>query len=143
MVANVNKAFTSLEQSKQLMKLGIGISAADMHYWETDVETFGKQSKQLNTPDIGFDSNFYYGTDNGKIYHYIPAWSLAALLSILHNKAKVIPSLSGGGYKAGKYTSDWCLDYEFENGDYQRTFADSPVDACYNMIVRLQDLNLL
>jgi hypothetical protein len=73
----------------------------------------------------------------------LPCWSLAALLNILHNKAKDIPSLSGGGYKAGKYTSDWCLDYEFENGDYQIVFADNPVDACYNMIVRLQDLNLL
>ena len=92
MVANVNKAFTSLEQSKQLMKLGIGISAADMHYWETDVETFGKQSKQLNTPDIGFDSNFYYGTDNGKIYHYIPAWSLDALLTIIAKQNFTIKS---------------------------------------------------
>ena len=70
-------------------------------------------------------------------------WSLAALLNILHNKTKDIPSLSGGNYKDGKYTSDWCLDYEFENGDYKRTFSDNPVDACYDMIIKLNELNLL
>jgi len=65
------------------------------------------------------------------------------LLNILHSKAKDIPSLSGGGYKDGKYISDWCLDYEFENGDYQKTFADNPTDACYEMILKLHELNLL
>jgi hypothetical protein len=46
-------------------------------------------------------------------------------------------------YKAGKYTSDWCLDYEFENGDYKTTFADNPVDACVAMIIKLYELDWL
>jgi hypothetical protein len=129
MVANVNKAFTDLEQSKKLAEI-LPLDSADMCYIQ-------------NKPKIGFLQKEYEEFGDSILQDYFPCWSLAALLNILHNKAKVIPSLSGGCYKAGKYTSDWCLDYEFENGDYQRTFADNPVDACYNMIVRLQDLNLL
>jgi hypothetical protein len=125
------KSYSDFQQSKVLSKI-LSDDSADMRYHTIS------QYNQYPCDEIVYTVEF--GKASGKD---IPCWSLAALLNILHNKAKDIPSLSGGGYKAGKYTSDWCLDYEFENGDYQIVFADNPVDACYNMIVRLQDLNLL
>lgn len=131
------KICTSLKQSKQLMKLGIGISTADMHYWETYVETFGKESKQSNTPNIGFDSNFYYGTDNGKIYHYIPSWSLASLLEIIPGS-----ELSKSVDDIGKWEASAWKDPDLELLMRVEGF-DSPIDARYDMILKLRELKIL
>ena len=101
------KAYTDIEQSKKLVEI-LPLESADMIY--------------VHTIDIGGD--WHYDIDfrnNQPLFEDdICVWSLAALLDILHSKVKDIPSLSGGGYKDGKYFSDWCLDYEFENGDYQK-----------------------
>lgn len=82
---NMNKICTDIKQSKELIELGLDVNTADMYYmyrhWEIDENTFGSQSDA----SIGFDSVFYYGADNGKTYHYIPAWSLTALLDIIPN----------------------------------------------------------
>lgn len=79
----MNKICTSIEQSKKLIGLGLDANTADMFYmyrhWEIDENTIGSQSDA----SIGFDSDFYYGADNGKTYHYIPAWSLTALMNLL------------------------------------------------------------
>ena len=123
------KSYTDYPQSKVLSKI-LSYESADMYYSKRD-------TIYADTLYDSCDSQFFY------FRGYTPCWSLAALLNILHNKTKDIPSLSGGGYKAGKYTSDWCLDYEFENGDYKTTFADNPVDACYNMIIKLNELKML
>lgn len=129
------KFHTDLEQSKVLAKI-LPLESADIH-WSKDFD--GSWFVDLTEYTSVKIPKYVDKVEE----HLLPCWSLAALLSILHNKTKDIPSLSGGGYKDGKYTSDWCLDYEFENGDYQTTFADNPVDACYNMIIKLNELNLL
>lgn len=125
------KSYSDFQQSKVLSKI-LSDDSADMRYHTIS------QYNQYPCDEIVYTVEF--GKASGKD---IPCWSLAALLNILHNKAKDIPSLSGGGYKAGKYTSDWCLDYEFENGDYKTTFADNPVDACYEMILKLHEKKIL
>ena len=124
------KSYSDLEQSKVLAKI-LPLESADMYYDRGGLPSF--IDKYVTHESI----------KNDKYQHLIPCWSLAALLNILHSKAKDIPSLSGGGYKDGEYISDWCLDYEFENGDYQKTFADNPVDVCVAMIEKLHELNLL
>ena len=126
------KSYTDIEQSRKLAEI-LPLESADMCYIQ-DLLAGGKYGEYR--PYIG---NIIpaYGQDK------IKCWSLAALLNILHSKTKNIPSLSGGGYKDGKYTLDWCLDYEFDDGDYQKTFADNPVDACVAMIERLHELNML
>jgi hypothetical protein len=79
----MNKICTDIKQSRKLIELGIDINTADMCYmyrhWEIDENTVGAQSDA----HIGFDSDVYYGADNGKTYHYIPAWSLSALMNLL------------------------------------------------------------
>ena len=120
------KAYTDLEQSKKLAEI-LPLESADYHYITQ------KEKSYFYPYSLSSDAIKDYDEE----IKYIPCWSLAALLNILHSKAKDIPSLSGGGYKDGKYISDWCLDYEFENGDYQKTFASNSIDACYKMIIRL------
>lgn len=128
---NINKrykSFTSLEQSKKLAKI-LPIESADMFLALNG--TIPVMSKYIDGGLVTADNTA------------IPCWSLAALLNILHFRQDDIPSLSGGGYKDGNYTPDWCLDYEYDNGDYQKTFADNPVDACVAMIERLHKLKML
>ena len=134
------KSYSDLEQSKVLAKI-LPLESADM-YWQSNLNSSDRQYLLDMGEEEYFDIEINF--EHCSIGDYdIPAWSLAALLNILHSKAKDIPSLSGGGYKDGEYISDWCLDYEFENGDYQKTFADNPVDVCVAMIEKLHELNLL
>lgn len=130
------KSYTDLEQSKKLAEI-LPLESADMFY-PTNSDWEGKIIGLLDVP-LYIGSDGFVDTEMGEIH----AWSLTALLNILHSRAKDIPSLSGGGYKDGKYISDWCLDYEFENGDYKKTFADNPVDACVDMIEKLHELKML
>ena len=125
------KFCTSLKQSKQLMKLGIGIRKADMHYWDTtDEKMIGKLSYP---PNIEFDSNFYYGTDNGKIYYYIPCWSLSALLEILPK------SINNEALFIKPSASLWHIGYQ----NAYTVKADNAIDACYQLIVYLHELKML
>lgn len=130
-VNNKYKGFTSLKQSKQLMKLGIGIHKADMHYWETtDEKMIGKLSYP---PNIEFDSNFYYGAKNGKIYHYMPCWTLSALLEVLPK------SINNEALSIKTSAALWHIGYQ----NAYTVKADNPVDACYQLIVHLHELKLL
>lgn len=138
------KSYTSLNQSKVLAKI-LPLESADMSWVSCDD---GKQQ--------------YYSAENRKIVlnyekkHWIPCWSLVALLGVL---PKEIP------HKDAKYVEDrkdwtycWlltpkCLFYKctilLENGGrYDDVFAEvyhqgNPVDACYVMILMLHELNLL
>ena len=140
------KSYTDLEQSKKLAEI-LPIESADM------VLPFRHPKNDEYIPGYVVSRNYVEvynemiklpAMEKEDVCKLIqPAWSLAALLDILHSKAKDIPSLSGGGYKDGEYISDWCLDYEFEDGDYKKTFAENPIDACYEMIIKLSELKML
>jgi len=132
------KAYTSLEQSKILAEI-LPLESADM--WWLYITAQGKYIAMMyEEPDPHYLARMEsYGIKDAAIR----CWSLAALLNILHFRQNDITSLSGGGYKDGNYISDWCLDYEYDNGDYQKTFGGNPVDACYEMILRLHELKLL
>ena len=119
----VMKAFTDIEQSKKLVEI-LPKESADMFYLSYgNVKLMWEHLKDVPLTK--------------------PCWSLAALLNILHSIQDGIPILSGGSYKNGNYISDWCIDYEFNNGNYLKTFAANPVDACVAMIEKLHEQKLL
>lgn len=130
------KSYTDISQSKKLAEI-LPIESADMKwfFWKEEIDA-------PKLPTFGYSKTAAESYKDTEAV-YLACWSLAALLNILHSREKDIPGLSGGGYKDGKYISDWCLDYEFENGDYQKTFADNPVDACVAMIINLCERDLL
>ena len=76
-----------------------------------------------------------------------PAWSLAALLNVLPNNENISTNLSKGGYRIStlEYTNNWFVDYEDETDGLNNcvTSADNPIDACYEMILKLKEKNLL
>jgi hypothetical protein len=123
----MNKVCTTIKQSRKLFELGIDIKTADMYYmyrhWEIDENTVGAQSDA----HIGFNSDFYYGADNGKTYHYVPAWSLTALLGLIP-KFSLEKDVSGNeGYQ---------LHY-----NYNTVYYDDPIDAAFDMICWLKEHN--
>jgi len=115
------KICTSIVQSKKLLSLGIDLSTADMHYmyrhWEIDENTVGAQSDA----NIGFNSDFYYSADNGKTYHYIPAWSLTALLELFDNRAGI----------AKEY--EYWFAYNNDKSHCSK-HSDNPLDAAFEIV---------
>jgi uncharacterized membrane protein len=81
---------------------------------------------------------FSYGTNKINLPYDIPCWSLAALLDYLKSKNKFpeIKELSDRRFKLTTYIWDGedCI---------QVSIGDTIVDACYELILKLHELNLL
>lgn len=120
------KSYTNLEQSKILPEI-LPIESADMHYWkrtwkENDYAISVGHSKELQE---GFES---------KCIEYIHCWSLAALFSVL-------PEGIIENYYA-PYLQKEDGKYSIAYGDDELLcIADNPVDACYELILKLKDKN--
>lgn len=110
------KSFTSVEQSRKLAEI-LPIDSADM-YWDYDVQ---KHEYYPMVMDDQFDDTC------------IRAWSLAALLDVLS-----YPSLH-------KTVSGWrCDSYNKKGTSFiLGESSDNPVDTCYELILKLHELNLL
>lgn len=116
------KAYTDLEQSKKLAEI-LPLESADM-YFEPSAG-FRTEPSEVRVGDI-------------KHAHprSVPCWSLAALLD-------VIPE----GVIENYYTPN----IQKENGKYSIAYgneellceADTSVDACYEMIIKLNELKKL
>ena len=107
------KSYTDLEQSKKLAEI-LPVESADMWYSVVDDETFVCLERHYE-------------------YELIPCWSLAALLDVLS-----YPSLHKT-YRA------WRCDTYNEEGDVQQIGEDrdNPIDACYEMILKLHEQKLI
>lgn len=123
------KAYTDIEQSRKLADI-LPLDSADMKYffWENDT----------NAPKI---PTFGYNKDVVKFYKettgvYLPCWSLAALLEILD-----YPQLSED--KIGNRTVGWMVSAYPNNCRYDSSWYNNAVNACYEMIIRLNELKLL
>ena len=109
------KSYTDIEQSKKLAEI-LPLESADMNYWcGTQIRIGGHK-----TMDKDLD---------------IPCWSLTALLDLCPTINGKQPILT-----RGKLTSLWYCYYEDE---IDTQTYDNPIDACYEMITRLNELNLL
>ena len=112
------KAFTDLEQSKKLAEI-LPIESADMYY--------------PNRIDIKYQGalpiEFKHG--NPLLSQEIAAWSLTALLGVLPKRTNI---------STPKPINE--LGYCCWN-QYDEIYANNPIDACYEMIIKLHELNLL
>lgn len=126
------KSYTDLEQSKVLAKI-LPLKSADMYYatWTIlDNEFIVSPNQGSTIEDLQED----YGNQ------IIPCWSLTALLSVL-------PTLDDRN-------AEFCKDIRYDKWHvYYHSTATLPmidterydnlVDACYEMILKLNELNLL
>ena len=127
------KAYTDLSQSKKLAEI-LPLESADM-IWV------------LANPDLPMIKAIAYeDSEKSKYYEILPAWSLAALLGVLPNGKNVSTTLSRGGWniESVEYVDKWWCEYEDDT--HTKDFsvsADNPVDACYELVLKLHELNLL
>lgn len=71
-------------------------------------------------------------------YNMVPCWSLAALLEVLPSFEEINPFVGHVGVK------DYRCVYLYEDyGSDAQTKADNPIDACYEMIIKLHGLKML
>ena len=124
------KSYTDIEQSKKLAEF-LPIESADMHYVRVYFEDkqsdwFVKLGRPIKSDDI------------------IPCWSLAALLGVLP------VSCDDGQHCLSLINSnpneeiEWLCCYEDCNGNLlNECYASNPVDACYEMILKLHELKML
>ncbi len=132
-VNNKCKAFTSLEQSRKLAEF-LPIESADMCLNISQLTNM----KPLMTPYCKFKEFFNMEETPDFL---IPCWSLASLLELLpkrYNDNTVYIPLVGKYYEGDKFICGY-----FGDGLLDWTFGETPVDACYKMIVKLNELKLL
>ena len=120
------KSFTSLEQSKKLAEI-LPLESADMlHCLSFDGDLLSTVPKQ------------YSGSFKHQPELTIPCWSLAALLDILPCNLKLVLAINDyQGERKERYAIG-----SVEHNKYD-CYADNPVDACYELILKLNELNLL
>ena len=122
------KSYTDLEQSKKLAEI-LSPESADLEYM------FSRKDNSMVT-EVPF---FKYESPGPDYYYdYVPAWSLAALISMLPKHIK---------YNGNKYYLRFEKDYiEYINNNVSITgqylyaavsVNNSLVDACYEMILKL------
>ena len=111
------KAFSDLEQSRKLAEI-LPLKSADMHY--------GEYSHNFVEYPIPNNESDYECGYNGQ-----PAWSLAALLSVLPNGIVMNKDSQNGRYHFSSTHA----------GTYVTT--DNPIDACVAMIEKLHELKIL
>ena len=132
----MNKICTSIEQSKKLLELGIDINTADMYYEEV-----------CNLPkaivgDYILHNQCMEDKDYKKLSNPVlsPAWSLAALLGVLPKNLDIGRPVLATNYK-GYYWVSYFDEYMKEK--FTSKIYNNPVDACYEMIIKLNELKIL
>jgi hypothetical protein len=109
------KSYTDIEQSRKLAEI-LPLERADMCWYIDD------NNIPTHTPDNGF-----YRQDK----NHLPCWSLAALLGVLPDYTL-------------QTNSDGTVFVVCDSKKPMISDAyDNPVDACYEMILKLHELNLL
>lgn len=131
------KSYTNLEQSKKLVEI-LPLESADMCYLPThigDEHHFIASLSPYSVCTKMTDVSIEYCT---------PCWSLVALLCVLPKDEYKDVYLCFGGYQGDKYISEWFCSYEQQEPFIiEVCHADNPVDACYKMIVKLNELKML
>ena len=124
------KSYSDLQQSKKLAEI-LPLESADMHYCleKRDVAT----SYEIGTTSF-IKAKRFEGKCN--IIDVQPAWRLTALLGVLPEGTRLLKSTNISYVSDTKYHCG-CYKNNIDN------WFDNPVDACYEMIVKLSELKML
>lgn len=115
------KSYTDLHQSQRLAKI-LNHESADMAYIASATDDDGET---LYTAEYKSEIIIHEADD------YINCWSLAALLS-------VVSEVSLNSFKDGNWNAMVKQNGKMIYGD-----TDNPVDACYELILKLHEQNLI
>ena len=121
------RSYTTIEQSKALAKI-LPLESADMCFNIANMiplmvpySRLGEYFDISPTPDF-----------------LIPCWSLSALLDILPTKLQIVLAINDfQDERKEKYVIG-----SVEHDKYD-CYADNPVNACYELLLKLNEVNLL
>ncbi len=140
------KSFTDLSQSKKLAEM-LPIESADMHYVRKKYDFMGNPvDGEWSHPKYGNPNSKHanYIIQNFESYERIPCWSLAALLNYLR-EIDFFPDID-----ADEHSVTMSINYYDEDEGKLlnpvhniKVEAESFVDACVEMIIKLNEQNLL
>lgn len=128
------KSYTDLEQSRKLAEI-LPLESADMWY------SYYGNSKY--NPTIAYKGQQWFLCQiRNSLHDDIPCWSLAALLSVIPKRIKHYNVLT-----IDVNENEFAIRYDEiayrVNNDLPDITKDNSIDACYEMIIKLNELNLL
>lgn len=124
------KSFTSVEQSRKLEEI-LPLESADFVWLIGRLHTDGPRYEVVRTRN-----------EVSEPENCLPCWSLAALLNVI--PYNVTFNRAVYRFKLVKFSDHWqCYHENFGTVSTEIFKADNPVDACYKMIIKLKELNLL
>lgn len=138
------KHYTSIEQSKKLLELGLNPESADMCY------SYYGNSKY--NPTIAYKGQQWFLCQiRNSLHDDIPCWSLGALLEVMPIIKKGIDEylpyfIKGSEIWKGKIQSFWYCSYALldDSNTELITFKNSTkIEAAYNMVVWLLENNYI
>ena len=129
------KSYTDIFQSVKLDEI-LPLKSADLYY-----SYYGNPKYN---PTVAYEGEQWFLSKDLNGIHDIPCWSLAALLDILPKEYYPIKDHKTD-LILGKPKNKWCVLYWDTTGMQhgEETLGDNPVDACYKMILKLKELNLI
>ena len=125
------KSYTDIEQSKKLTEM-LPLESADMWWAERyagRVEGYKYIVEEKPVYYLSFTKPSDGNCSQDKIKD-IPCWSLAALLEVIRNNGRYELQMYEGGYY-------------FEANGFMTESYFNPVDACYEIIIKLHEQKLL
>lgn len=126
------KSYTDLEQSKRLIELGLDVETSDMHYIE---DSSDNPYCELYASKLNEEARKRYNT------HYIPAWSLSALLELMpfhiieNNVRYEFQIVKGLNKEEGTYK----IKYKSCTSLFETIMYNNLIDAAFEMVVWLKE----
>ena len=144
------KSYTDLEQSKKLAEI-LPLESADMHYVRKTHDFMGNPvNGEWSHPKYGNPDSKYanYIIQNFEHYERIPCWTVAAIIELLPYDIKGYNLVMYKSYCPNEKNFAYELSYEGDFSDYELSILVSTssielIDACYEMIIKLKEKNLL
>ena len=139
------KAFTDLAQSRNLAEI-LPLESADMHYNNASIRGLDyadEHRAELMDYNTAMKALSKYTIN--PLFEVIPCWSLTALLGAIAVYGIIDIRFLQSTYdnKGNHLTNVWCLTFEDIGTVTLDLYADNPIDACYEMIIQLNELKML
>ena len=134
------KSYTDIEQSRKLAEI-LPAESADM-CWTNHCYGSIRSSMTVSSKTIEeYKELLTRFGDLTSIDVFYPCWSLAALLNILPKEINV----QGTIYSINIHTKNkkWFIEYKCNNEEFVGVYSNVFVDACFEMILKLKEKNLL
>lgn len=131
------KSYTDLEQSKKLAEI-LPIESADMHYNNASIKGINYVDEyRAELMDYNTALKVLSKYSINPLFGIIPCWSLVSLLDIIKIDYKLEKSLfdQSDYFTYAVYDSD---EPKFRTYEY-----DEPIDALFEMILKLREKDLL